>query len=166
MIAHHPHTMTTPQRLLQNFPDTTNPGPARSWVLSPKCHLQRLRAPLIVKFETQWQNLHPPCGLCMPYGHQPIFYVGEAAAAAVSRDIPNLGPRVSIVDHQGKLIGRFGDTPAGTELGKFLAPHGLAVDFHGDVYVGEVSWTAWPQIYPGRPHPPNLRSLQKFEKVE
>ena len=28
--------------------------------------------------------------------------------AAVSRDIPNLGPRVSIVDHQGKLIGRFG----------------------------------------------------------
>jgi hypothetical protein len=24
--------------------------------------------------------------------------------------------RVSIVDHQGKLIGRFGKTPAGTEL--------------------------------------------------
>ena len=22
------------------------------------------------KFETQWQNLHRPCGLCMPYGHQ------------------------------------------------------------------------------------------------
>src|SRR3984893_10853404 len=119
------------------------------------------------KFETQWQNLHRPCGLCMPYGHQPIFYVGEVGpAAAVSRDIPNLGPRVSIVDHQGKLIGRFGDTPAGTELGKFLAPHGLAVDSHGDVYVGEVSWTAWPQIYPGKPHPADLRSLQKFEKVE
>ena len=106
------------------------------------------------KFETQWQNLHRPCGLCMPYGHQPIFYVGEVGpAAAVSRDIPNLGPRVSIVDHQGKLIGRFGDTPAGTELGKFLAPHGLAVDSHGDVYVGEVSWTAWPQIYPGTAAP-------------
>src|SRR6202011_3193415 len=119
------------------------------------------------KFETQWQNLHRPCGLCMPCGQQPIFYVGEVGpAAAVSRDIPNLGPRVSIVDHQGKLIGRFGDTPAGTELGKFLAPHGLAVDSRGDIYVGEVSWTAWPQIYPGKPHPANLRSLQKFEKVE
>src|SRR5258708_6920662 len=118
------------------------------------------------KFETQGQNLHRPCGLCMTYGHQPIFYVGEVGpAAAVSRNIPNLGPRVSIVDHQGKLIGRFGDTPAGTELGKFLAPHGLAVDSHGDVYVGEVSWTAWPQIYPGKPHPADLRSLQKFEKV-
>ena len=87
-------------------------------------------------------------------------------ADAASRDIPNLGPRVCIVDHEGKLIGRFGDTPAGTELGKFLAPHGLAVDRHGDIYVGEVSWTAWPQIYPGKPHPANLRSLQKFEKVE
>jgi DNA-binding beta-propeller fold protein YncE len=118
------------------------------------------------KFETQWQNLHRPCGLCMPYGRQPIFYVGEVGpAAAVSRDIPNLGPRVSIVDRQGKLLGRFGDTPAGTELGKFLAPHGLAVDSRGDVYVGEVSWTAWPQIYPGKPHPADLRSLQKFEKV-
>jgi len=64
------------------------------------------------------------------------------------------------------LIGRFGDTPAGTALGKFLAPHGLAVDRHGDIYVGEVSWTAWPQIYPGQPYPADLRSLQKFEKVE
>ena len=118
------------------------------------------------KFETQWQNLHRPCGLCMPYGHKPIFYVGEVGpAAAVSRDIPNLGPRVSIVDHQGKLIGRFGETPAGTELGRFLAPHGLAVDSHGDVYVGEVSWTAWPQIYPDTPRPDHIRSLQKFEKV-
>ena len=102
-----------------------------------------------------------------PYAHKPICYIGEVGpAAAVSRDIPNLGPRVSIVDHEGKLIGRFGDTPAGTELGKFLAPHGLAVDSRGDIYVGEVSWTAWPQIYPGKPHPAGLRSLQKFEKVE
>jgi hypothetical protein len=70
----------------------------------------------------------------MPYGHQPICYIGEVGpAAAVSRDIPNLGPWVSIVDHEGKLVGRFGDTPAGTELGKFLAPHGLAVDGHGDI---------------------------------
>jgi hypothetical protein len=38
------------------------------------------------RFETQWQNLHRPCGLCMPYGHQPIFYVGEVGpAVAVSR---------------------------------------------------------------------------------
>jgi hypothetical protein len=73
---------------------------------------------------------------------------------------------VSIVDHQGKLIGRFGKTPAGTELGKFLTPHGLAVDSRDDVYVGEVSWTGWPQIFfPDTPRPVHIRCLQKFEKV-
>jgi hypothetical protein len=36
----------------------------------------------------------------------------------------------------------------------------------GDIYVGEISWTAWPQSYPGKPHPANLRSLQKSKKVE
>ena len=46
------------------------------------------------KYETQWKNLHRPCGLYMPYAHQPICYIGEVGpAAAVSRDIPNLGPR-------------------------------------------------------------------------
>src|SRR5215469_16348134 len=24
------------------------------------------------KYETQWKNLHRPCGLYMPYGHEPI----------------------------------------------------------------------------------------------
>ena len=96
------------------------------------------------------------------------FWVGAVHAAT-----PGHGKTIAaayIVGARGRPIDAailgFGDTPAGTELGKFLAPHGLAVDSRGDVYVGEVSWTAWPQIYPGRPHPPNLRSLQKFEKVE
>jgi hypothetical protein len=63
-------------------------------------------------------------------------------------------------------IGRVTDTPAGTELGKFLAPHGLALGRYGDICVGEVSWIARPQIYPGQPHPANLRALQKFGRVE
>jgi hypothetical protein len=46
-----------------------------------------------------------------------------------------------------------------------LAPHGLAVDSHGDLYVGEVSWTNWPQTFKDKPRPDNLRSLHKFRKV-
>jgi hypothetical protein len=118
------------------------------------------------KYETQWNNLHRPCGLYMPYAKQPICYIGEVGPGmGVNRNSPNLGPRVSIVDHHGKLLGRFGDTPAGTETGRFLAPHGLAVDSRGDIYVGEVSWTAWPQIYPDTPRPAVIRTLQKFAKV-
>ena len=48
---------------------------------------------------------------------------------------------------------------------EFLAPHGLTVDSHGDLYVGEVSWTNWPQTWPNEPRPDNLRSLHKFRKV-
>jgi hypothetical protein len=46
-----------------------------------------------------------------------------------------------------------------------LAPHGLAVDSHGDLYVGEVSWTNWQQTFRDKPRPDKLRSLHKFRKV-
>ena len=49
--------------------------------------------------------------------------------------------------------------------GILSAPHGLAVDSHGDLYVGEVSWTNWPQTLRDKPRPDKLRSLHKFRKV-
>jgi len=39
------------------------------------------------------------------------------------------------------------------------------VDSRGDIYVGEVAYTAWPNLFPDRPVPAMVRSLQKFEKV-
>jgi hypothetical protein len=83
----------------------------------------------------------------------------------VNRDVPNLGPRVSILNHEGKLVGRLGDIRAGTRLDQFIAPHGLAVDSRGDVYVGEVSYTAWPQVYPNSTPPAGLRSLRKLARI-
>lgn len=48
--------------------------------------------------------------------------------------------RVSVMDTNGSVVARFGggapDTP-----GNFTAPHGIAVDSRGDVYVAEVTWT-------------------------
>ena len=60
-----------------------------------------------------------------------------------------------------------GSAGCGPGLGptEFMAPHGLAVDSRGDLYVGEVSWTNWPQTYTDKPRPDNLRSLHKFRKV-
>ena len=50
----------------------------------------------------------------------------------------------------------------GEEQGKFIAPHGMAVDSKGDIYVGEVSFT----IRGSRMDPPKeLRSLTKLVKV-
>jgi hypothetical protein len=72
---------------------------------------------------------------------------------------------VTIVDHTGKRIARLGGVGPGIGPTEFLAPHGLTVDSHGDLYVGEVSWTNWPQTWPDKPRPDNLRSLHKFRKV-
>src|SRR5271155_5885949 len=67
------------------------------------------------KYETQWNNLHRPCGLYMDYTRHPVCYIGELGPVQpVNRNSPNLGPRVSIVDNQGKLLSRFGDMHAGS----------------------------------------------------
>ena len=61
------------------------------------------------KYETQWNNLHRPCALCCCGGKQPNFIIGELGPGmAVNRKVPNLGPRLSIVDAKGKRIARLG----------------------------------------------------------
>jgi len=118
------------------------------------------------KYETQWNNLHRPCGLFMPPGKCPVCYIGELGPVQpVNRNVPNLGPRVTIVDNTGKRISRLGGLGPGLGPTDFLAPHGLTVDSRGDLYVGEVSWTNWPQTFKDQPRPDNLRSLHKFRKV-
>jgi hypothetical protein len=104
----------------------------------------------------------------MEKGHQPLCYIGEIGPYLnVNRGFPNLGPRISIVTHEGKLVARLGNIEhaAGQGPGQFLSPHGLAVDSRGDLYIGEVSYSAWPSLYPGEPVPRVLRSLQKFVKI-
>ena len=68
------------------------------------------------KYETQWNNLHRPCGLYMDYTRHPVCYIGELS---VNRHNANLGPRVSIVDNQGNLLSRFGDPFAGRRRPRF-----------------------------------------------
>ena len=63
------------------------------------------------------------------------------------------------------MVGRV-DEKSGLPPGQFSAPHGICVDRHGDVYVGEVSWTAWQNYtHPGEPVPQTVRSLQKLVRV-
>jgi len=118
------------------------------------------------KYESQWNNMHRPCGLCMEPHRHPVCYIGELGPTMpVNREVPNLGPRISIVSHKGELLGRLGDVRAGQQLDQFIAPHGMAVDSRGDIYVGEVSYTAWSQVYPDSKPPRGLRSLRKLARV-
>ena len=96
----------------------------------------------------------------------PLCYIGELGPTlAVNRDVPNLGPRLSIVNTRGELVARLGNEGAGLEPTQFIAPHGLAVDSTGSIYVGEVSYTAWPQ-FRDDPIPPGLRSFRKLVRLK
>ena len=84
----------------------------------------------------------------------------------VNLNIPNLGPRLSIVDAKGRRIVRLGgENGPGLETGRFLAPHGLALDSMGDIYVGEVGVTNWKTSFPDTPMPKIVRCLQKLAKL-
>jgi DNA-binding beta-propeller fold protein YncE len=48
--------------------------------------------------------------------------------------------RVSVHDTEGRVLARWGSADA-CAPGSFAAPHGLAVDSRGDIYVSEVTWT-------------------------
>jgi hypothetical protein len=91
-------------------------------------------------------NPHRPCGFFMEPRHNGAFYIGELGSfMALNRDLPNLRPRIGILAHGGSLLARSGDNGPGRRADQFIAPHGLAVDSHGEIYVGEVSDTTWPR---------------------
>jgi len=120
------------------------------------------------RYETQWNNLHRPCALyCCDSASGPKFFMSELGAGMpVNLKYRNIGPRLSIVDKSGHLLARLGgEDGAGQEQGKFIAPHGLAVDSRGDIYVGEASYTEWATCFPSISRPSSLRTLQKLEKV-
>ena len=112
------------------------------------------------KFITMWNNIHRPDGMTL--GPDGNIYIGELNGMDGVDDAPGLGHRVSILNLQGELLARIGDPQEGEDAGKFVAPHGIAVDSHGDIYVGEVSYT----IRGRHMDPPReLKSLKKLRKV-
>jgi len=114
------------------------------------------------KYVTQWNNLHRPCGLYIDSNAEQLCYVGELAPAlSINKDYPNLGPRISIFTLKGERLARLGDIRPGDEPHQFWAPHAIAIDSRGDLYIGEVSWSsAGCSMDPPR----ELRSFRKLVK--
>jgi DNA-binding beta-propeller fold protein YncE len=118
------------------------------------------------RFETQWNNMHRPCGLCMTRGKSPIAYIGETGPSmAVNANHPSIGPRISVWTLDGKRIARAGDATR-QATSQFIAPHGLAVDSRGDIYVGEVSRTAMKNKGAPIPDEQDIRCMQKLVKLD
>jgi DNA-binding beta-propeller fold protein YncE len=53
----------------------------------------------------------------------------------------DLPARVTVLDGDGTVLGRFGATGEPCAAGNVAAPHGVAIDSHGDLYIAEVTQT-------------------------
>ena len=117
------------------------------------------------RFEAQWNDLHRPCAMHMDYCSCPICHLVEMGAPmTINRDFKNIGPRLSVLDNKGKVLARIG-TQIGLTADSFVAPHGVAVDSTGSVYVAEVPISTWPALYPDKPIPKDICTLRKLVKV-
>ena len=118
------------------------------------------------RWETQWNYLHRPNGMCLGHGPNPLCYIGEGGpAGAINRDWPNIGARVSVhTTKNHELLARLGKPHAGIAPGQFTSPHGIAVDQRGNIYVGELSGRSWERFSSG-PVPAKRRVIHRLEKV-
>ena len=107
-------------------------------------------------------HMHRPMSIAAGTGADENIYVGEGGPPPVQAGVPRLGNRVVVLDSEFNEIMSFGNEAAGEGLDQFIAPHGIAVDSHGDVYVAEVSYTA----YGSKLEPPReVVSLRKWRRV-
>ena len=117
------------------------------------------------KFETQWVNLSRAAAICINNrSGGDLIYIGEYFCGIATNDIgTDLGPRVTVMNTDGKVLARVGRESYGSQKGRFYSPHGVAVDSRGDVYVAEVSWSD----YGSKLDPPQeLRSMQKLVRLK
>jgi hypothetical protein len=115
------------------------------------------------KYRTQWNNMHRPCGLYIDSNRDGLCYIGEIGPGLpINKDYPNLGLHISIYNLEGERLARLGDIRTGEKPNQFWAPHGVAMDSRGDLYIGEVSWSvAGSHMDPPR----ELLSFRKLVRV-
>lgn len=93
---------------------------------------------------TSWTNIRRPSDLKIDKNG--LVYVAELWRPAgkgtflngiAHEDQPG---RVTILDPDGEVLGHWGGQSEGRDQpGNFIAPHALAIDSHGDVYIAEVT---------------------------
>lgn len=114
------------------------------------------------KFEARWADFSRSAAVHVSTG---LVYVGEyygreTEGYEIAR---SLGPRISILNIEGSLLVRLSEEPFGDEPGRFYAPHGIATDSKGNIYVAEVSYSDYGMH---KDPPKELRSMQKLVKKE
>jgi sugar lactone lactonase YvrE len=116
------------------------------------------------EYLTEWAALRPT-DLCVD--RDGLVYVSELGRRPGPRpsnlgEAPEQPGRVSVLDQSGNVVARFGASESDRcAPGNFVAPHCIAVDAKGAVYVGEVTYTIG--VRPGLV-PADCHTFQKFSR--
>lgn len=119
------------------------------------------------RFLKEWTDVARPCQVAFGAGGE--LYVAELGYRAgmwpgtVAPAPDSTGGRVSLFDLEGNLLARWGGGLNPCAPGDFFAPHDLCLDSRGDLYVGEVVWSAGGNR---SVVPPTCHALQKFARVD
>jgi len=110
----------------------------------------------------QQVHAHRPMAIGVGHGDDEAIYIGEAAAPPVQAGVPGLGLQVKVLDFDFNEITRIGAGILGEQPDRFIAPHGIAIDSEGSVYVAEVAYTAYGSL---QDPPREVKSIRKWART-
>jgi DNA-binding beta-propeller fold protein YncE len=117
-------------------------------------------------YVAEWTDVARPCQVALD--EQDRVYVAELGFRAgmwpgtTAPSADATGGRVGVFNTKGELLARWGGGKNPTAAGDFFAPHDIAVDSRGDVYVAEVVMSAGGNR---GMVPADCHSLQKFTRL-
>jgi DNA-binding beta-propeller fold protein YncE len=98
------------------------------------------------RFLTEWTDVQRPCHIAIDgdgYSYVAELWRPKGKASFTSGFMREDRPgRVTVFDRDGYIVARWGaSTVSRGAPGNFIAPHGIATDSRGDLYVCEVTYT-------------------------
>jgi DNA-binding beta-propeller fold protein YncE len=121
------------------------------------------------RYLTEWTDVQRPCHVAVDadgYAYVAELWrptaKGSFTRGFMREDRPG---RVTIFDRNGYIAARWGaSTVSRTAPGNFIAPHGIAVDSRGDLYVCEVAYTFGVRANNVDPAEAAVHQIQKFTR--
>jgi DNA-binding beta-propeller fold protein YncE len=118
------------------------------------------------RFQTQWTGLQRPCAMCIEPCGQGNLYIGELAPFRPFDALRvDQGPRISVLARNGQVAARLGGCRPGLSPAEFFAPHGIAIDSLGNIFLGEVTAATWGHYFPDQAPPDKIKTFRKLARV-
>jgi DNA-binding beta-propeller fold protein YncE len=118
------------------------------------------------RYRAEWTEIARPCQVVVDAaGNVYVAELGYRAGMWPGTTAPSpdaTGGRIRVFDRDGRLQARWGGGLDPCAPGDFYAPHDLRLDSRGDLYVGEVVWSAGGCR---GAVPADCHALQKFARV-